>query len=61
MSAKEERKAPHCSFCDSIDVTLIAPFGSAQLVRQFYCNDCHSVFEYIRWQNVVQEEMEQIR
>jgi|GEM_PF-2257643 len=42
---------PHCSFCHSTNVQLIAPFGTAQLVRQFYCHQCKSVFEYIRWQS----------
>lgn len=42
---------PCCSFCNSKNVKIIAPFGTAQLVRQFYCLDCKSVFEYIRWQN----------
>ena len=39
-----------CSFCSSIKVEKISSFGTAQLVRQYYCNHCHSVFEYIRWQ-----------
>ncbi|WP_438821125.1 hypothetical protein [Desertibacillus haloalkaliphilus] len=34
----------------------MAPFGTAQLVRQFYCNDCKSVFEYIRWRDEGQNE-----
>jgi transposase-like protein len=42
---------PHCSFCGSDNVERIAAFGTAQLVRQYYCNNCHSVFEYIRWQD----------
>jgi formate dehydrogenase maturation protein FdhE len=42
---------PHCSFCDSTDVALYSPFGTAQLVRQYYCNKCRTVFEYVRWQN----------
>lgn len=41
---------PHCPFCESSDVKLYAPFGTAQLVRQYYCSSCHSVFEFIRWQ-----------
>ncbi|WP_429842918.1 hypothetical protein [Brevibacillus sp. FIR094] len=46
----EKTVQPHCSFCDSTDVTLMSPFGTAQLVRQYYCNACKSVFEFIRWQ-----------
>ncbi|MED4602034.1 hypothetical protein P9314_15160 [Paenibacillus validus] len=51
MVDREERCAePFCCFCESKDVTLIAPFGTAQLVRQYYCNACKSVFEFVRWQ-----------
>jgi hypothetical protein len=46
----EENKAIRCSFCSSSDVEKISSFGTAQLVRQYYCNNCRTVFEYIRWQ-----------
>jgi hypothetical protein len=44
---------PHCCFCESENVTLISPFGTAQLVRQYYCRSCKSVFEFIRWQQKI--------
>ncbi|MDA3129013.1 hypothetical protein ACFPTR_07290 [Aliibacillus thermotolerans] len=44
-----------CSFCDSDHVSLYSPYGTAQLVRQFYCHDCKSVFEFIRWRNTNQD------
>ncbi|WP_419095746.1 hypothetical protein [Aeribacillus alveayuensis] len=40
----------HCSFCDSTDVAIVSAFGTAQLVSQYYCRKCKSVFEFIRWQ-----------
>lgn len=43
-------EAVHCSFCDSTDVMKLSIFGTAQLVSQYYCNQCKSVFEFIRWQ-----------
>lgn len=48
---------PHCSFCDSDDVSQLSSFGTAQLVSQFYCNQCKSVFEFIRWQKVKQKAL----
>ncbi|WP_444544705.1 PaaD-like zinc ribbon domain-containing protein [Siminovitchia terrae] len=42
--------SPRCSFCESEDVSRMASFGTAQLVSQYYCNNCRSVFEFIRWQ-----------
>ncbi|MEB3100151.1 PaaD-like zinc ribbon domain-containing protein [Ferviditalea candida] len=40
----------HCPFCDSSEVSMMSHFGTFQLVRQYFCSDCRSVFEYIRWQ-----------
>lgn len=45
-----EQMQVHCSFCDATDVEIYSSFGTAQLVRQYYCHRCHSVFEFIRWQ-----------
>lgn len=49
LSKKEEVK---CSFCSSKSVKKLSSFGTAQLVRQYYCNQCQSVFEYIRWRKI---------
>ncbi|MBA4538619.1 hypothetical protein H1Z61_16175 [Bacillus aquiflavi] len=46
----DEKKTVRCSFCASKNVKQISSFGTAQLVRQYYCSKCRSVFEYIRWQ-----------
>lgn len=46
----DEKNTIQCSFCSSENVEKISAFGTAQLVRQYYCNSCHTVFEYIRWQ-----------
>jgi len=46
-----EVNAVKCSFCSSEDVNKIARIGTAQLVSQYYCNHCKSVFEYVRWRD----------
>ncbi|MGR6116603.1 PaaD-like zinc ribbon domain-containing protein [Aeribacillus composti] len=51
MTPVSDKYVVHCSFCDSTNVKKIAVFGTAQLVSQYYCNQCKSVFEFIRWQN----------
>lgn len=38
-----------CAFCDSSRISLISLFGKKQLVRQYYCHDCRSVFEGVKW------------
>ena len=52
------KKKVHCPFCDSEDVSLMSLFGTAQLVRQFYCNSCRSAFEFIKWTEPNQNEQE---
>lgn len=48
-TSSESSANVRCSFCDSDDVKKISAFGTAQLVKQFYCHSCHSVFEVVRW------------
>ncbi|GAA4714532.1 hypothetical protein [Brevibacillus fulvus] len=49
MSIKGDSQ-PECPFCGGTEVGRIARFGTAQLVSQYYCQTCKSVFEFIRWQ-----------
>lgn len=41
--------AATCPFCGTSDVMMISPFGKMQLVMQYYCNVCRTVFERIKW------------
>ena len=43
-----------CAFCDSTDTELIAMFGQNLLSSQYYCRNCRSVFEAVRWTAEVQ-------
>lgn len=43
---------PHsvvCPFCDSPDTEQFSAFGSALSVSQYYCRDCRTVFEWMKW------------
>ncbi len=40
-----------CSFCGSANVAKMSLFGTAQLVSQYYCKQCKSVFEWVRWRS----------
>jgi transposase-like protein len=51
ISMQAQVNGVKCSFCSSENVEKIARIGQAQLVSQYYCNDCRSVFEYVRWRN----------
>ena len=38
-----------CPFCGSSDSELESTFGSEVSKSQYYCNNCHTVFERIKY------------
>lgn len=38
-----------CPFCDGIETEQFSAFGSALSVSQYYCRDCRTVFEWMKW------------
>ena len=38
-----------CAFCESTDVELFSLYGQTLLGTQYYCNNCHSIFEVVRF------------
>lgn len=53
-----QNKAGHlrCPFCDSTDNELFSLFGQTLLGTQYYCRNCRTVFEAVRWEESEQEE-----
>jgi len=43
------RETVTCAFCNSTDTEMISLFGQFLLASQYYCRNCHSVFEAVRW------------
>ncbi|HVB73809.1 MAG TPA: hypothetical protein VNE38_09660 [Ktedonobacteraceae bacterium] len=37
-----------CPYCDSRDTEFFSLFGQQLLTVQFYCNTCHTPFEYVK-------------
>ena len=48
-AAPQAERAAACAFCSSTDTELISLFGQFLLASQYYCRNCHSVFEAVRW------------
>ena len=52
---KDERKQMFfqsdikCVFCDSAETELFSLFGQTLLGSQYYCNNCKSIFEVVRF------------
>lgn len=38
-----------CPFCDSSETEMIALFGQQMMTSQYYCRNCRSVFEAVKW------------
>lgn len=38
-----------CPFCGSLNTQKEADFGTSVMVTQHYCNQCRTVFEWIKW------------
>ncbi|MCP4359126.1 MAG: hypothetical protein GY796_14015 [Chloroflexi bacterium] len=45
-----------CPYCNSTDNELFSLFGQTLIGSQYYCNNCHTVFESVRWKET--EEIE---
>ena len=41
---------PACPFCEGTRTELHSPFGPQLSVASYWCLDCHSAFEYLKWQ-----------
>ena len=41
--------APPCPFCDQTRTELMNPFGSHASVATYWCRDCRSPFEILKW------------
>ena len=48
-AAPQAEQVVACAFCNSTDTELISLFGQFLLASQYYCRNCHSVFEAVRW------------
>lgn len=46
----EDKARPRCAYCDSADTELFSIFGQTLLGSQYYCHNCHSVFEVVRFE-----------
>jgi hypothetical protein len=47
-----------CPFCNSADNELFSLFGQTLIGTQYYCRNCHTVFEVVRWEERDDEEKE---
>lgn len=46
----------NCPFCDSTDNELFSLFGQTLLGSQYYCRNCRTVFEAVRWEESEQDD-----
>ncbi len=49
-SDKDKARQVICPYCQSTDNELFSLFGQTLIGSQYYCNNCHSIFESVRWE-----------
>lgn len=47
-SKEHEQTVVHCPYCNSTETTFFSLFGQQLLTVQYYCDACHTPFEYIK-------------
>ncbi len=47
--AAPENQAIVCPFCSSGETEVFSLFGSSPLTSQYYCRNCRTVFERVKW------------
>lgn len=45
-----------CPFCDSTNTRKESDFGTTLAYAQFYCADCRTVFEWLKWVDGVEDK-----
>ncbi len=38
-----------CPFCERSDTELHSPFGPQLSVATYWCRNCHTAFEWLKW------------
>jgi hypothetical protein len=38
-----------CPFCSRNDTELVTPFGGQLSVAQYWCRNCRTGFDYLKW------------
>jgi hypothetical protein len=47
---------PACPFCEGTDTELMSAFGSHASVSTYWCGDCRSPFELLKWRGAAPVE-----
>lgn len=55
-TSEPEKKAEiSCPFCGSTNTELFSLFGQQLLTIQYYCNSCHTPFERVKGDDVLED------
>ena len=48
--------APPCPFCEGRQTELLSVFGAHASVSTYWCRDCRSPFEMLKWKSAAPEK-----
>lgn len=53
LDEASSKREVSCPYCHSTDTEILLLFGQQLLTVQYYCNSCHTPFEYIKDDDVL--------
>ncbi len=53
---EQEPQEVRCPYCNSTETTFFSLFGQQLLTVQYYCNACHTPFEYVKDDELLAKE-----
>ncbi len=48
---KHDGRQIPCPFCNSTETEMLALFGQFLLASQYYCRNCRTAFDVVRWED----------
>lgn len=54
QAIKRDESEVTCPFCGSKDTEFFSLFGSVLMTSQYYCRNCKTVFDRVKWQGDVE-------
>jgi len=56
VSSHPDDSHVRCPFCESTNTRKESDFGTTLAYAQFYCSDCRTMFEWLKWEDGLDDQ-----
>jgi len=56
LKADAAHSIVRCPFCESTNTHKESDFGTTLAYAQFYCNECRTMFEWLKWEDGLEDQ-----